>query len=98
MLLVFFGFAGAGIGCVETAESALVAQLLPDRLRGSGFGLLGAVQAVGGPAMAFVASGLASGTIRPVIDRVFDGLDEMPAAHRYLESNAQVGKVVVRVR
>ncbi|MFI5758228.1 MFS transporter [Streptomyces sp. NPDC051569] len=46
-LLIFFALAGAGIGCAETAESALVAQLLPDRLRGSGFGLLGAVQAVG---------------------------------------------------
>jgi NADPH:quinone reductase-like Zn-dependent oxidoreductase len=50
------------------------------------------------PAMAFVTSGLTSGAIRPVIDRVFDGLDEMSAAHSYLESNAQVGKVVVRVR
>ncbi|MFD3457897.1 zinc-binding dehydrogenase [Streptomyces sp. NPDC058691] len=38
------------------------------------------------------------GAIRPVIDRVFDGLDEMSAVHRYLESNAQVGKMVVRVR
>ncbi|MEV4996937.1 MFS transporter [Streptomyces niveus] len=47
VLLVFFCLAGAGIGCAETAESALVAGLLPDRLRGSGFGLLGAVQAVG---------------------------------------------------
>ncbi|MEW1551846.1 MFS transporter [Streptomyces tsukubensis] len=47
VLLALFGLAGAGIGCAETAESALVAQLLPDRLRGSGFGLLGAVQAVG---------------------------------------------------
>ncbi|MFE2496905.1 MFS transporter [Streptomyces scopuliridis] len=47
VLLIFFSLAGAGIGCAETAESALVTQLLPDRLRGSGFGLLGAVQAVG---------------------------------------------------
>ncbi|MFF1417142.1 MFS transporter [Streptomyces sp. NPDC058280] len=47
VLLIFFSLAGAGIGCAETAESALVAQLLPDRLRGSGFGILGAVQAVG---------------------------------------------------
>ncbi|MGW1149043.1 MFS transporter [Streptomyces sp. NPDC002454] len=47
VLCGFFALAGAGIGCAETAESALVARLLPDRLRGSGFGLLGAVQAAG---------------------------------------------------
>ncbi len=48
-LLVFaFALAGAGIGLAETAESALVARLLPNELRGSGFGVLGAVQSFGG--------------------------------------------------
>jgi MFS family permease len=42
-----FCVAGAGIGLAETAESTLVAQLLPDRLRGSGFGLLGGLQSAG---------------------------------------------------
>jgi MFS family permease len=42
-----FLLAGSGIGFAETAESALVARLLPDRLRGSGFGLLGGVQSLG---------------------------------------------------
>jgi MFS family permease len=46
-VLVAFVLAGTGIGFAETAESALVAQLLPDRLRGSGFGVLGGVQATG---------------------------------------------------
>lgn len=46
-LLIAFTLAGSGIGLAETAESTLVARILPDRLRGSGFGLLGAVQAVG---------------------------------------------------
>lgn len=46
-LLVAFTLAGSGIGFAETAESALVAQALPDRLRGSGYGVLGGVQAVG---------------------------------------------------
>ena len=46
-LLLFFVLAGAGVGLAETAESALVARLLPDALRGSGFGLLGAVQSLG---------------------------------------------------
>jgi MFS family permease len=42
-----FAAAGAGIGIAEPTESAVIAQLLPDRLRGSGFGVLGAVQAMG---------------------------------------------------
>jgi MFS family permease len=42
-----FAVAGAGTGLAEPTESAVVAQLLPDRLRGSGFGVLGAVQATG---------------------------------------------------
>ena len=46
-LLIAFILAGSGIGLAETAESALVAQTLPDRLRGSGFGILGGIQAVG---------------------------------------------------
>lgn len=47
LLVVSFALAGAGIGFAETAESALIAHLLPDHLRGSGFGLLGGLQAVG---------------------------------------------------
>ncbi|MFD5937239.1 MULTISPECIES: zinc-dependent alcohol dehydrogenase family protein [unclassified Streptomyces] len=47
-------------------------------------------------AEAFVASGLRSGAFRPVVDRTFE-LDEIVEAHRYLESNAQIGKIVVTV-
>src|SRR5205814_2072929 len=47
LLLILFGVAGAGMGLTDTAESALVARLLPDRLRGSGFGLLGGIQSLG---------------------------------------------------
>ncbi len=47
LLLLFFALAGAGMGLTDTAESALVARLLPDELRGSGFGLLGGVQSLG---------------------------------------------------
>jgi MFS family permease len=47
VLLLFFALAGAGMGLSDTAESALVARLLPDELRGSGFGLLGGVQSLG---------------------------------------------------
>ena len=46
-LLGFFLLAGGGIGLAETAESTLVARLLPDDLRGSGFGVLGGLQSFG---------------------------------------------------
>jgi NADPH:quinone reductase-like Zn-dependent oxidoreductase len=39
---------------------------------------------------------IADGRITPVVDRVF-AFDELPLAKAYLESNAMVGKVVVRV-
>jgi len=47
-------------------------------------------------AVDFVLTGLASGQLRPVIDREF-AFDAIADAHRYLESNAQVGKIVVTV-
>jgi len=37
---------------------------------------------------------IASGKIRPVIDRVFP-FSELPAAKAYMESNTHVGKIVV---
>lgn len=43
-----------------------------------------------------VLPGLASGQITPLIDRVF-AFDELPAAKAYMESDAQVGKIVIRV-
>jgi len=42
-----FVLAGVGIGSAETAETAAVAALAPEHLRGSAFGLLAALQAVG---------------------------------------------------
>lgn len=56
VIVVAFCAAGPGIGLAEPSESAVVSQLLPDRLRGSGFGVLGAVQA-GGDAVATVVAG-----------------------------------------
>jgi MFS family permease len=47
LLVVAFLLAGSGIGLAETAESSLFARLLPEHLRGSGFGLLGGVQSLG---------------------------------------------------
>lgn len=47
VLICAFLLAGIAIGFAETAESTLVAQMLPDRLRGNGFGFLGLVQSLG---------------------------------------------------
>jgi NADPH:quinone reductase-like Zn-dependent oxidoreductase len=42
-----------------------------------------------------ILAGLAGGQLRPVIAKIFHGLDQIVAANEYLESNQQVGKVVV---
>ncbi len=39
---------------------------------------------------------LVEGRITPLVDRVF-GFDELPAAKAYMESNAMVGKIIVRI-
>jgi NADPH:quinone reductase-like Zn-dependent oxidoreductase len=44
----------------------------------------------------FVNSGLADGGFKPIIAKTFP-LDQIVEAHRYLESNQQIGKVVVTV-
>ena len=45
-------------------------------------------------AVEYVTSGLASGALKPVIDRTFK-FDEMVEVHRYLENSGQFGKIVV---
>ncbi len=55
LLATAFVLAGIGIGCAETAESAAVAGLAPAELRGSAFGLLATIQAVGNLAASVIA-------------------------------------------
>jgi MFS family permease len=55
LLGVAFALAGVGIGCAETAEHAAVAVFAPEEIRGSAFGLLATVQAVGNVAASVVA-------------------------------------------
>jgi MFS family permease len=55
LLGVAFALAGVGIGCAETAEHAAVAAFAPEEIRGSAFGLLATVQAVGNVAASVVA-------------------------------------------
>jgi NADPH:quinone reductase-like Zn-dependent oxidoreductase len=47
-------------------------------------------------AKAFVLEGLASGALKPIIARTFP-FERIVEAHRFLESNAQFGKIVVTV-
>ncbi len=47
-------------------------------------------------AVEFILGGLASGALKPVIDKTF-AFDDMVEAHRYLEANGQFGKIVVTV-
>src|SRR5262245_27225232 len=44
----------------------------------------------------FVNEGLSEGSLKPVVARTFP-LEEIVEAHRYLESNQQIGKIVVTV-
>ena len=44
----------------------------------------------------FVNDGLADGSFRPLVAKTFP-LDQIVEAHRYLESNQQIGKIVVTV-
>ena len=47
-------------------------------------------------AKAFITQGLQSGALRPLIAKVFP-FAEISEAHRYMESNAQIGKIVIEV-
>ncbi len=48
-------------------------------------------------AQRFISEGLAAGKLKPIIAKTFSGLDAIVEAHRYLESNAQIGKIVVTI-
>lgn len=49
------------------------------------------------PARDFVAAKLAAGELTPVIDKVFP-FEQIADAHRYLQENGQIGKIVVKVK
>ena len=44
----------------------------------------------------YIYNGLRSGALKPIIDRTFK-LEDIVEAHRYMESNQQLGKIVVTV-
>jgi NADPH:quinone reductase-like Zn-dependent oxidoreductase len=79
------------------AQPALLPMQWPLTVHGySNFALLGTAEGRRRAAH-YVGSGLADGTLRPVVAEVFDGLDRIGDAHRLMESNRHTGKIVVRV-
>jgi NADPH:quinone reductase-like Zn-dependent oxidoreductase len=50
-----------------------------------------------GRAKKFIIDKLAEGTFRPIIAKTFK-LDQIVEAHRYMESNEQIGKIAVTVQ
>jgi NADPH:quinone reductase-like Zn-dependent oxidoreductase len=48
------------------------------------------------PAKAFIIKGLAAGTLKPTLAKIFQ-LAQVVDAHRYMESNQQLGKIVLEV-
>ena len=44
----------------------------------------------------FITKGLESGALQPVISKTFP-LSEIVEAHQYMESNAQIGKIVIEL-
>jgi MFS family permease len=65
-LAVAFAIAGIGIGCAETAQHSAVAALAPQHIRGSAFGLLATIQALGNFAASAVA-GLLWTAVSPTV-------------------------------
>jgi NADPH:quinone reductase and related Zn-dependent oxidoreductases len=47
-------------------------------------------------AKAFISTGLESGALRPLIAKTF-ALEQIVEAHRYMESNTQIGKIVIEI-
>src|SRR6266404_2045002 len=47
-------------------------------------------------AIAFINGGIEKGLFKPKVDRTFT-LDDVVAAHRYMEAGAQIGKIVITV-
>jgi NADPH:quinone reductase-like Zn-dependent oxidoreductase len=91
---VFFQY-----GALETTDiSVPVMELLGKDLTIRGYQLFEVTQDEErlNKAKAFVTDGLEKGDLRPIVGKVFK-FDEIVEAHRYMESNSQVGKIVVEI-
>ncbi|MER5323133.1 zinc-dependent alcohol dehydrogenase family protein [Streptosporangium roseum] len=110
--IVFDAVAGPGLS--ELAETSAADGLLivygwldprpaslpmnwPITVHGFNVDLITAAPARMSRARAFIEAGLRAGTLKPAIDRTFD-LADIVQAHRHLESNTQLGKIVVTIQ
>ncbi|WP_225805294.1 zinc-binding dehydrogenase [Streptomyces sp. NK15101] len=82
----------AGSAPAHRAVAELAADHAHVRERGSGPTEEGRRRAAG-----FIGSGLRDGSLAPAIAETFDGLERIADAHRLMESNTHLGKIVVRV-
>lgn len=86
-------------GALETADlSVPVMELLGKDLTIRGYQLFEITQAPErlNRAKDFITKGLESGALQPVISKTFP-LSEIVEAHQYMESNAQIGKIVIEL-
>ncbi len=102
--LLAMGLSPGGIvilyGSLAGDDVSLPAHLLMLRnlsLRGFSANALVENPATRQAALAYISEGLASGALHPVIDRRFP-LEQIVEAHRYLEGNSQIGKIIVTTR
>lgn len=68
---------------------------IPSGTKLTAFGSQDLAGRAGADALRRIVSDVEAGRYRPVVDRVFE-LDEVAAAHRYMEANRATGKVVLR--
>jgi NADPH:quinone reductase-like Zn-dependent oxidoreductase len=88
-----------GNGALSDGDTPIpVLEMIPKMptVKGYNIGLVTGDEARRKAAVEYVVKGLASGALKPVIDRTFK-FDDMVGVHRYLENSAQFGKIVVTV-
>jgi NADPH:quinone reductase-like Zn-dependent oxidoreductase len=89
-IIIVYGTLAGGVGAMPL-QTAMMKSLT---IRGYAMNDLMADPEVRRAAIDFITAGLVSGQLKPVIDQVFP-LDQIAEAHRRLESNLQLGKILV---
>ena len=86
-------------GALETADMSVpVMEVLGKKLTIRGYQLFEVTQDAErlSRAKAFITKGLEAGTLHPLVAKTFP-LDQIAEAHRYMESNVQIGKIVITI-
>lgn len=84
-------------GALSEGDTSIpVLEMIPKMttVKGYTIGLVTGDEARRKAAVEYIVKGLASGALKPVIDRTFK-FDDMVEVHRYLERSGQFGKIVV---